>query len=63
VPTITLKMLNDYKKMKLDLGMKGIYGESAYSDDLEEWQYFLSHIPGDNSYLFKKPLLPVAHKK
>jgi hypothetical protein len=63
VPTITLKMLNDYKKMKLDLGMKGIYGESAYSDDLEEWKYFLSHIPGDNSYLFKKPLLPVANKK
>lgn len=54
VPTITLDMLDEYKKMKLDLAMKGIYGESAYSDDLEEWKYFLSHLPGDTSHLHRK---------
>jgi hypothetical protein len=49
VPEITLEMLEVYKKMKSNLATKGIYGESLYSDNLEEWKYFFSHLPGDTS--------------
>jgi hypothetical protein len=63
VPTITLDMLQGYKNMKLDLAMKGIYGESAYSDGLEEWKHFLSHLPGDTSHLFKKASKAITGKE
>jgi hypothetical protein len=54
VPKITIVMLEDYKQMKADLAKKGIHAESPYSDNLEEWREFMSHLPGDMSHLMSQ---------
>ncbi|KAF2830804.1 hypothetical protein CC86DRAFT_402813 [Ophiobolus disseminans] len=45
VPVITLKMLHQYKAMKLDMQAKGVVEESAYANDLEHWTSLFSHLP------------------
>ncbi|CAO2655708.1 Nn.00g045110.m01.CDS01 [Neocucurbitaria sp. VM-36] len=45
VPKITDIMLKTYQQMKAEMCAQGIIGESDYSDNLEEWQHFLSHLP------------------
>jgi hypothetical protein len=45
VPKITMKMLQTYKQMKVDMREKGVMEESEYSDNLQEWQYLFSHLP------------------
>jgi hypothetical protein len=45
VPKITFRVLQTYKQMKAKMDEKGIKKESAYSEKLEEWQHFFSHLP------------------
>jgi hypothetical protein len=45
VPKITMKMLHAYKEMKTAMEAKGINNESAYSENLVEWQHLFSHLP------------------
>ena len=45
VPIITFGMVEKYKVMKGNLAKRGIETESEYADGLEEWRWFLSHLP------------------
>jgi hypothetical protein len=45
IPEITMRMLERYKGMKDGMAAKGIAGESAYAENLEEWKDFLLHLP------------------
>jgi len=45
VPVITFGMVERYRVMKGKLTERGIEAESEYADGLEEWQWFLSHLP------------------
>ncbi|KAI4622464.1 uncharacterized protein J4E87_006406 [Alternaria ethzedia] len=45
VPVITFGMMERYKVMKESLVKRGIEAESEYADGLEEWRWFLSHLP------------------
>ncbi|KAI4954750.1 hypothetical protein J4E86_006060 [Alternaria arbusti] len=45
VPVITFGMVERYRVMKGKLAERGIEAESEYADGLEEWQWFLSHLP------------------
>jgi len=45
VPVITFGMMERYKVMKGILAERGIEAEEEYADGLEEWQWFLSHLP------------------
>jgi len=45
VPVITFGMMERYRVMKGDLAERGIEAESEYADGLEEWRWFLSHLP------------------
>jgi hypothetical protein len=49
VPSISLKMLEAYKRMKMEMEVKGVAKESGYSEDLEEWRYLFSHLPDEES--------------
>lgn len=44
VPEITLDMLGRYREMKLQMSDMGVVEESAYSDDLGEWQSFFFNL-------------------
>ncbi|KAI4925522.1 hypothetical protein J4E85_007401 [Alternaria conjuncta] len=45
VPVITFGMVERYRVMKESLAKRGIEAESEYADGLEEWRWFLSHLP------------------
>ena len=45
VPVITFGMVERYRVMKESLVKRGIEAESEYADGLEEWRWFLSHLP------------------
>jgi len=45
VPVITVRMVERYRVMKEKLAERGIEAESEYADGLEEWRWFLSHLP------------------
>ncbi|KAI4656684.1 uncharacterized protein J4E78_006575 [Alternaria triticimaculans] len=45
VPVITFGMVERYRVLKVNLARMGIEAESEYADGLEEWQWFLSHLP------------------
>ncbi|KAI4710904.1 hypothetical protein J4E89_004494 [Alternaria sp. Ai002NY15] len=45
VPVITFGMVERYRVMKENLVKRGIETESEYADGLEEWRWFLSHLP------------------
>ncbi|KAI4950054.1 hypothetical protein J4E91_004710 [Alternaria rosae] len=45
VPVITFGMMERYKVMKRNLAERGIEAESEYADGLQEWQWFMSHLP------------------
>ena len=45
VPVVTFGMMERYRVMKESLAKRGIEAESEYADGLEEWRWFLSHLP------------------
>jgi len=45
VPVITFGMMERYKVMKGKLAERGIEAESEYAYGLQDWQWFLSHLP------------------
>ncbi|KAI4909542.1 hypothetical protein J4E90_008239 [Alternaria incomplexa] len=45
VPVITFGMMERYRVMKRNLAERGVEAESEYASGLEEWQWFLSHLP------------------
>ncbi|KAF1845218.1 uncharacterized protein K460DRAFT_252696, partial [Cucurbitaria berberidis CBS 394.84] len=56
VPKVTQAMLEKYQQMKAEMFAKGITSESVYSDNLQEWQNFFSHLPNHNA--FEMPEVP-----
>ncbi|KAJ4371262.1 hypothetical protein N0V83_004479 [Neocucurbitaria cava] len=48
LPKITNGMLEEYRQMRSEMAAQGITEESEYSDNIEVWQTFLSHLPSSS---------------